>query len=133
MENATKALLIAAAILIAIVLISLGVYVLSMGQESINSVNMSEQEIMAFNSKFTNYEGKQRGSQVNALAQTVLTNNQAAKDEGSTTSKGVAMSGSINIAADGSTTSYNKVPTGSYYTVSFTYQDGLVHTITVSQ
>ena len=132
MENATKALLIAAAILIAIVLISIGVFVLNMGRESVNSVNMNEQEQMAFNSKFTSYEGVQRGSQVNALAQAVLTNNQAAKDEGSTATKGIALSGKISIAADGSTTSFDKVPAGSMYKVSITYKDGLVNAIAIN-
>ena len=112
MENATKALIIAAAILIAIVLISIGVFVLNMGRESVNSVNMNEQEQMAFNSKFTSYEGRQRGSQVNALAQAVLTNNQAALEEGSTATKGVAMTGQITIAADGSTTTFTRVSSG---------------------
>ena len=132
MENATKALLIAAAILIAIVLISLGVFVLNMGQETVNSINMNETEIMAFNSKFTPYEGKQRGSQVNALAQTVLTNNQAAKDEGSSATKGVEVTGNITIKPDGSTTSFTRLNTGTYYTVSIEYANGLVHKITIS-
>ena len=131
MENATKALLIAAAILIAIVLISIGVFVLNMGKESVNSVNMNEQEQMAFNSKFTSYEGKQRGSQVNALAQTIITNNQAAKTEGSTSTKGVKMTGKITIANDGSTTTFTKLPTGTMYTVTITYKDGLVNVINV--
>lgn len=67
MENATKALLIAAAILIAIVLISIGVYVLRQGQEAMNNANLTESEILAYNSKFTSYSGTQRGSNVNAM------------------------------------------------------------------
>ena len=35
MENATKALLIAAAVLVAIIIISLGVYVVSLGQQQV--------------------------------------------------------------------------------------------------
>ncbi|MBR3249652.1 MAG: hypothetical protein IKF83_03015 [Clostridia bacterium] len=68
MENATKALLIAAAILIAIVLVSIGVFVLRQGQDAIGSVNMSESEILAFNSKFDTYAGTQRGSSIKAMA-----------------------------------------------------------------
>ena len=133
MENATKALLIAAAILIAIVLISIGVFVIRQGQQAVDSVNMSETEMLAFNSKFTSYEGKQRGSQVNALAQAVLSNNVAAAAEGATSTKGITMSGKgTDITPDGTTkTDTTADNTGAYYTVSITYVNGLVHTITV--
>lgn len=58
MENATKALIIAAAILIAIVLISLGVFVLGQGTELIKeNSDMSDVEIAAINSKFEPYLG----------------------------------------------------------------------------
>lgn len=67
MENATKALLIAAAILIAIVLISLGVFVLRQGQDIAGNVNMNEAEVLAFNARINTYEGTIRGSQVVAL------------------------------------------------------------------
>ena len=135
MENATKALLIAAAILIAIVLISIGVFVLRQGQEAVDSVNMSETEMLAFNSKFTSYEGKQRGSNVNALAQTVLSNNVAAAAEGSTSTKGVEMTGKgINISADGKTNTDTTVEsTGAYYTVKIEYKNGLVSKISVTE
>ena len=45
MENATKALLIAAAVLVAILIISLGLVVYNMAAETIGSVNLSQQEI----------------------------------------------------------------------------------------
>ena len=45
MENATKALLIAAAILVAIIIISLGLAVVRQGQEAISSADMSEAEM----------------------------------------------------------------------------------------
>ena len=41
MENASKALIIAAAILIAILLISVGVYVVGVAQEQINNSDIS--------------------------------------------------------------------------------------------
>ena len=76
MENATKALLIAAAILIAIMIISLGLVVFNMGKETVSNINLNAQEIEAHNNKFTPYEGtSKRGNQVNALLNTVLTNN----------------------------------------------------------
>lgn len=132
MENASKALIIAGAILLAILIISLGIIIFGQAQDTIQSVNMSEQEQLAFNNKFTPYEGEHiRGSQVNALAQAVFTNNQSAKDNGETATKGIEMSGKIAIKADGSTTSITKVPSGTYYKVKFTYKSGLVNAINV--
>ena len=122
MENASKALIIAGAILLAILIISLGILIFSQAQDTI------------FNNKFTPYEGTNiRGSQVNALAQAVLTNNQTAKENGESATKGIAVSGALTIAADGTTTTFTRVPSGTMYTVKFTYQDSLVHSITVTQ
>ena len=134
MENASKALIIAGAILLAILIISLGILIFSQAQDTINSVNMDEQEIMAFNNKFTPYQGNnQRGSEVNALAQAVLSNNQSAADNGETATKGITMSGSITIKNDGSTTTFTRVPNGTMYKVEFSYKDGLVNSITVTE
>ena len=83
MENATKALLIAAAVLVAILIISLGLVVYNMAAETIESVNFSGQEVTAFNDKFLQYQGtKVRGSEVNALVQTVLSSNMQSRSEG---------------------------------------------------
>ena len=66
MENATKALLIAAAVLVAILIISLGLVVYNMAAESVNNnSSLSAQEIQAFNDQFTQYEGDNvRGTRV---------------------------------------------------------------------
>lgn len=82
MENATKALLIAAAVLIAILIISLGIVVYNMASETISSVNFSDQEITAFNDKFDQYAGDNvRGSEVNAMLKTVLESNMKSSAE----------------------------------------------------
>ena len=135
MENASKALIIAGAILLAILIISLGIFIFSKSQDTINSINMDEQEIMAFNNKFTPYEGDNiRGSKVNALAQAVLSNNQAAANNGETPTKGITMTlpKGDTITADGKTTAFERVKSGSYYEVKFTYKNGLVNEINVS-
>lgn len=135
MENASKALIIAGAILLAILIISLGILIFNQAQDTVGSVNMDEQEIMAFNNKFTQYEGEMvRGSQVNALAQAVLANNQSAKNNGDTDTKGIIMNildEKPAIKADGTSVSFTRVPTGTYYKVDFKYQNSLVHEITV--
>ena len=76
MENATKALLIAAAVLIAILIISLGLVVYNTSAETVKSANLSQQEVQSANEKFARYNGEnKRGSEVNAMLNTVLNAN----------------------------------------------------------
>ena len=85
MENATKALLIAAAVLIAILIISLGLVVYNSSAETVNQANLSQQEVQAANEKFTRYNGQhKRGSEVNALLNTALSANLDAAAAGET-------------------------------------------------
>ena len=139
MENATKALLIAAAILIAILIISLGIVVYNMAAETVQNVNMSEQEIKAFNDQFTRYEGENKtGSTVNALVQTVLTSNvKYMADEGATEDnpKLVQITGGVCDLAKTANTAPKKVATGERFTVTCTVNTstGLIDTITVTK
>ena len=55
MENASKALIIAGAILLAILLITLGILVYNQAAGVINSNAMSDVEIQQFNQKFLQY------------------------------------------------------------------------------
>ena len=136
MENASKALIIAGAILLAILLISLGIIIFNQAQDTIGHVNLSEQEIAAFNNKFAPYEGTSiRGPQVNALIQAVVASNQAAQEEGNN-DKIITMkypSGDQTITINGTSTTTAKVTTGATYKVSFTYAKGLVHEINVTK
>ena len=75
MENASKALIIAGAILLAILLISLGIMIFTQAQGTIKDAGMSEAQLSAFNKKFTKYEGKQKGSTIRLLVQEVMVNN----------------------------------------------------------
>lgn len=75
MENASKALIIAGAILLAILLISLGIMIFNQAQDTINNSGMSQAEKAAFNQKFTKYEGNQKGSLVRSLMQEVMAAN----------------------------------------------------------
>ena len=83
MENASKALLIAGAILIVILLIAVGMLVYSQSRGAIDTgvAQMSSAEIQMFNAKFIGYEGKQSFETVNSLLQTIVSNNQYYKDE----------------------------------------------------
>ena len=83
MENASKALIIAGAILISILIIAIGMYIYSSSTESINSgiANMSSQEIEAFNANWTSYEGVQSGTQVKSLINKLMSNANTYQDE----------------------------------------------------
>ena len=80
MENASKALIMAGAVLIAILIISLSVLVYKNFSGSVkDSANMDEQEVANFNSKISPYLGDNvSGSQVNALIQLVVSINNSA-------------------------------------------------------
>ena len=75
MENASKALIIAGAILLAILLISLGIMIFTQAQDTVSGSGMTEAEVTAFNQKFTKYEGTFKGSMVKSLIQEVNANN----------------------------------------------------------
>ena len=73
MENATKALLIAAAVLVAIIIISLTLVFVRQGQEAVAGADMSEAEVAQFNSKFNTWNGKKISTtQLNALINMVF-------------------------------------------------------------
>ena len=81
MENASKALIIAGAILLAILLISLGIMIFNQAQDTVNNSGMSKAEMQAFNNKFLKYEGTRRGSEVKALINEVLASNADTNNE----------------------------------------------------
>lgn len=83
MENASKALIIAGAILIAIVLITLGVVILGQGQDVVNKSNIDDVQVQQFNNKFSQYCGTRvSGSNVNALLNAIVSNNIIANRDG---------------------------------------------------
>lgn len=75
MENASKALIIAGAILLAILLISLGIFIFNQAQDTVNNSGMTEAEISSFNNKFLKYEGTQKGSVVKSAINEVIASN----------------------------------------------------------
>ena len=75
MENASKALIIAGAILLAILLISLGIMIYNQAQDTVSNSGMDQASTTAFNNQFIKYEGKQKGTMVKSLIQEVLASN----------------------------------------------------------
>lgn len=76
MENASKALIIAGAILLSIAIIGVGMYVFQNVQETIkDGADMSAKQIRTYNQEFTMYAGRQSGSQVRSLLDVISTHN----------------------------------------------------------
>ena len=136
MENATKALLIAAAVLIAILIITLGLVVYNKASETVNSAgDLSEYQIQQINEKFRKYEGESvSGSDVNAMIQTVFNHNMAQEDNTTCVSIEDKTSNNANLTASTeNTTSPKKVSTGSRYKVTCTFgkESKLITKITI--
>lgn len=134
MENATKALLIAAAVLVAILIISLGLVVYNNSASTVQQANLSSQEIQAQNEKFTRYNGtNKRGSEVNALLQTVLNYNLNTTDEGNKVTV-TGTNGAPSLANNAKSIA-TQADTSALYDITVNYDGagGLVKTITVNK
>ena len=78
MENASKALIIAGAILLAILIIGLGMVVYSRASGALDTSTIDQQKVQAYNSPYEQYFGdKVSGSQVRGLIDTVRAHNNA--------------------------------------------------------
>lgn len=133
MENATKALLIAAAILIAIILISLGIAVVQKGSNALEQADLSDTEKQSYNMKWQNYESSNASvTEVNNLLATVLNHNVNEKAEG-TNRYITASCGSITV--NNSSKSYVKVTGSDHYTIKCELDEktGLVNKITITK
>lgn len=78
MENASKALLIAGAILICILLIAIGMYIYNSAQGTINTAaaQMGQQEKEMYNAKVSKYVGNsKKGSDVKLMIEEIISNN----------------------------------------------------------
>lgn len=140
MENASKALIIAGAILLSIAIIGIGMAVFSMANESMSNANLSQQEIDSYNATFMRYEGVQNGSTVKTLLNTIRTHNQTNSNDNSkqivikanaeltgaiVSDDGVAGSTSADI-----NTARNAVVAGTRYKVTFNFTStGLIKEI----
>ena len=148
MENASKALIIAGAILLSIAIIGVGMFVYnSVSDTIIGAADMSEQEIAAYNGTFTTYGGeKVRGSQVKALCEKINSHNLSAKDASELIiiENGVDEATNPNPAqtkedVQEASTSYindvkGKILSGKTYKVTFGYDKGtgLITTVGIS-
>lgn len=135
MENASKALIIAGAILLAILLISLGIMIFNQAQDTVNNSGMTQAEISAFNNKFLKYEGTQKGSVVKSLVNDAIVNNADSNNP----SIIVVLDGSRIVSPKASTStstsdsaSTNKIVTNKSYAVNLEYTNGCVSKIVLT-
>ena len=82
MENASKALIIAGAILLSILIIALGVYIYNMAAGATDTSTLDSMAISTFNGQFTQYEGEQLGSSVKTLITNIISSNSTNNDSG---------------------------------------------------
>lgn len=96
MENASKALIIAGAILLSILLISLGIMIFNQAQDSVQNSGMSKANVQTFNNTFLKYEGTKSGTDVKSLIQEVISSN--AQDTADNTGRKITIkfSGSLS-------------------------------------
>ena len=140
MENASKALIIAGAILISIVLVSVGVIVVQSLNPDEALSSMSQQEIDSFNSKFTSNAGNNRqGTIARSVITAVITNNSQYMDNTSRqvkiTTEG--LTSDVREAYDPNelTPVRNAIVTTARYDINYTVdtKTGLVSVITITK
>ena len=128
MENASKALIIAGAILLAILIISLGILIYNQASGIVSNNSMSEVDIQTFNNKFTQYGGDQRGTSVRALVQQIDSSNAVPENA----------SRQVKYGSGSEVDELKDVDTGSLYEVTYEMSTsgankGLVDTITIKK
>ena len=77
MENASKALIIAGAIILSILIIGLGMFIFQKANSATEGADLSSQKVKAYNSVFEQYVGTQTGINVKALLDEVRSHNLA--------------------------------------------------------
>ncbi len=126
MENASKALIIAGSVLIAILLISLGLLIFKSTSGTTDQTQKLGEtlEIQQFNSQFLKYCGDSvKGSQVRTLCEVIIAHNANSKNQ-------VKIAG--NDDADAISNYRNTIKTNSTYEVAASYENGLITAISVT-
>ena len=143
MENATKALIIAGAILISILIIALGVMVYNNASSSVSSSDMTSTEIETYNQEFLQYlSDNMSANEVTSLVTKVQSHNEAEYTSGSNRYVQITVT-TIQNATNTTNVygnAYNYVSSTTVKTISSSYtygykadyEDGLIKIITVT-
>ena len=131
MENASKALIIAGAILLSILLISLGIMILNQAQDATKNSGMSQAQVSTFNNKFSKYEGKKiKGSEVRGLIQEIIASNGDENNQNAKPARTISVAGAIT-----DTNNTTKIKASKSYEISLTKynKEGYVTEITITE
>ena len=125
MENASKALIIAGAILLSILIIGLGMFIYQQAAGAMDGANLDPQRVSAYNGEFEQYEGTISGVQAKALYSLIRSHNNAEIDDPTlqitlTIDGQDFAAGSTQAASDTAVTlPANTLQSGSTYNVTF--------------
>ena len=81
MENASKALIIAGAILLSILIIGLGMFIYQQAAGAMDGANLDPQKANAYNQEFTNYAGTISGANARSLYNVIASHNRTYTDD----------------------------------------------------
>lgn len=127
MENASKALIIIGAILIALLLISAGVYVVNLMNSPQDQATdlVNSQSVEMHNSRFTGYAGEQRGSAVKQLVTAIQSTNAGSAEHPIVLDSASFKStfGAIQAGVSNKKT----------YTVEFGYDKGYINSVKITE
>ena len=131
MENAATALIIAGAILLSILLISLGIMIFNTAQDTTKNSGMTQAQVSAFNNKFSKYEGTIKGSEVRSLIQEVIASN--GDDNNKNASRQITINKDNKAIVSGTTAYSSSILTTKSYTVKITEYnaDGTIKTMEI--
>ena len=126
MENASKALIIAGAILLSILIIGLGMFIYGQAKDAIGNTGLDQAKIDNYNAEFLYYEGTQSGAQVKQLISTIASHNRTNVDDASF---------QIGVTVDGQGTPKNEadgteVPSDTVLNLRKKVMAGLTYTVT---
>ena len=137
MENASKALIIAGAILLAIIIISLGIMVVNNARNQIGGANLSKEEITTFNSQWDNYcGGNKSAAEIRSLLSSIISSNAAEKNTGTNRLIKVTYAkdlfGTNDAANNADITTIPTIQATKTYTVTPSYANGLITGLTIT-
>lgn len=81
MENASKALIIAGAILLSILIIGLGMFIYQQAAGAMDGANLDPQKANAYNQEFMSYAGTISGANARSLYSTIASHNRVKVDD----------------------------------------------------
>lgn len=129
MENASKALIIAGAILLSILIIGIGMVVYNKAANTLTGTDMTEHQIAAYNSPFEAYIGENvSGSDVRTLVNKVVTHNRNNSEDPSLnikiTNTGIPNTNALTVAETLTNDEYktSKYPAAKTYKVTVGYE-----------